>query len=423
MSVFLTSSLLAGCAIGNETSVANPETEKIWQDALEEREKDESPLSIMENEDGSIMENEDDVIPVFDVQGEPIEHAVDIVAVKEYGYAYDKLSEGQKQLYAEIYMILHDMSDNVEISTLDADEIEFIFNCVMVDHPEMYYVYGYTLGKYKRGEEVEKITFEGRYSMTLDERNAKDKTVKEYITDVIESAPQGDDYDKIKYVYDYLIENNDYDVNAKDNQNILSVIENGVTVCSGYAKMTQLLLNSMDIFCTIVNGTACDNSNDVSSDFAKPQLHVWNIVKCNGEYYNLDVTWGDTSISMMDSDGVIQDSTSINYDYMLVSDSELASSHNPDPIVDMPKCNSMKDNYFVHEGLYVESIDETFFAEAFEKAYSNGEYSLTLKASDDKVFDMMQEYLIDESHIFDFVKQDNVKFVPVENRRLMIFRF
>ena len=53
------------------------------------------------------------------------------------------------------------------------------------------------------------------------------------------------------------------------------------SVCAGYARAFQLIMQKLKIPTYYVLG------------FAKED-HAWNIVKLNGRYYNVDLTWDDT---------------------------------------------------------------------------------------------------------------------------------
>ena len=329
-------------------------------------------------------------------------------------YAYSKLSESAKRTYDEIRTILEEYLDEVVLSTLDTDEIDLAFKAVMIDHPEIFYVKGYTLGKYLLNDELVKISFTGSYTMTKEEAEPKKKLVDEYVERALMNAPISDDYEKIKYVYEYLVANNSYDFSAPDNQNVLSVVQNGRTVCQGYAKMMQLMLSRLDIFCTLVNGIG------ISDDFESPSAHVWNLVECNGEYYHVDVTWGDSAFSLSDSSGNELPEIDINYEFMLVPDRLLEGTHEPKPVVELPPAVSMTDNYYVREGLYFSGVDDMKLRAAFDKAFSQGEKMLFLKTNNEMTLERLKEYLFDEQNVFEYTGQDNARFAILEDRNLIM---
>lgn len=120
-----------------------------------------------------------------------------------------------------------------------------------------------------------------------------------------------DEYEKIKYIYTYLIDNVDYDLDAPDNQNIYSALVGKRSVCAGYAKSCQYLLQQLGIYCIYVTGQTTDPNGGVAD-------HAWNIVQCNGQYYYVDTTWGDPIF--LGEDNGYQIPNLIAYDYLCCSE-------------------------------------------------------------------------------------------------------
>lgn len=388
----------------------------------------ESVINMMEDEDNKEFKSASSLL----------KDRQDIITYEDDYYAYSMLGESGKNTYNEILAVLLSMEDDIELTTTDRELIDQCFRCVMVDHPEIFYVTGYSISKFLLGDEIKKITFKGTYTMDKAAADSKRKLVDEYVKKCIEGIDSAwDDYDKIKYVYEYLIKNNEYNLDAPNNQNILSVVENGETVCQGYAKMTQLLLNEIGIFATLVNGQALSGAAsddgiiyDNSSYSSKFDLdndgwgaHVWNIVKSNGNYYNVDTTWGDASFLYTDdAAGSYVEGPDINYDYLLVPDTALFNNHSATPVVKMPSCSSMDDNYYVREGLYFTSVDGDKLQSTFNRAYADGKTYLTIKCSDSSVYDKMKDYFFDKEKIFDYLSGTSVRYVEYQERcALMIY--
>ena len=147
---------------------------------------------------------------------------------------------------------------------------------------------------------------------------------------------------------------------------------------------------------------------------------VWNIVKCNGMYYNVDVTWGDAAITLMDRDGSLSTGLEVNYEFFLVDDATLIGTHDPKPVVRMPMCNTMEDNYYNHEGVYFTSVDTDQLYRAFETAYSSGERYVFLKAASSDVYSALKRHLFDDQNIFEYLGRKNVKYVEFEERDLLM---
>ena len=94
------------------------------------------------------------------------------------------------------------------------------------------------------------------------------------------------DYDTVLKVHDYLIEHFEYDYNTKmANHTDIDGFKDGVMVCSGYSLAAYYLLNKVGVETRVVTGFGGDGE--------PTNNHMWNIVKVDGQWYNLDITWDD----------------------------------------------------------------------------------------------------------------------------------
>ena len=305
-------------------------------------------------------------------------------------FAYERLDQNGKRVYNEIYLTIRDMRGEYELDCDNVDDINRLFLCVMMDHPEIFWVSGYVYTRYTRGDTLEAMGFKGAYTLDSATVASRQASIDAYVDTCLAGVPQADDYTRIKYIYEYIIRNTDYDPSAVDNQNICSVFINGRSVCQGYAKATQYLLNKMGIPCTLVTGTAIGQGN-----------HAWNLVFADGSYYYLDTTWGDANYRY--TEGMSGTFPSISYDYLCVPGSEIFKTHTPDTPVNLPQCISMNDNYYVREGAYFTAIDEGRLSSLFASAREQGRDFVTVKASDANVYADLKRYLLEEQRVFSFI--------------------
>ena len=89
------------------------------------------------------------------------------------------------------------------------------------------------------------------------------------------------DYEKALFVHDYLADNYEYDYSNSDViHDAYRMLITGRGVCSAYANLFKAICNRLGLGCEVV-WTKLDN-------------HDWNVVRINGFWYNVDVTWDDT---------------------------------------------------------------------------------------------------------------------------------
>lgn len=95
-------------------------------------------------------------------------------------------------------------------------------------------------------------------------------------------------WDKEKYIHDFLCENVHYDKLKKPySHEIIGPLGHGVGVCEGIAKSVKVLCDALGIWCMIA---VCGNNPEKGIKYR----HTWNIVKIDGQYYHLDVTFDNT---------------------------------------------------------------------------------------------------------------------------------
>jgi len=350
------------------------------------------------------------------------EEAIERLLRKQKGlYHFDRINSYEQRLYVEILKIMEEYGSGIAISTLTPESIEKVFQCVLNDHPGIFYVVGYRYTKYTLDEITKKITFSASYSIGMTERRNRQVKIDAYVERCLSGLPQGaDDYEKVKYIYEYLINNTEYDATVEDNQNISSVFLRGRSVCQGYAKATQYLLNNVGIPATLVMGKV----------IASGEGHAWNIVKVDGEYYHVDTTFGDASY-ISDSNNEPSGSANmwnnniwpINYDYLLITTAQIEKTHRIDPIVPLVKCTSTRNNYFVREGLFFTNVDEDKLQALFKREYERGSSYITLKCSDNQVFVEMLDYLIEQQNVFRFIDNNEgiVRYVEMEEQLSISF--
>lgn len=365
----------------------------------------------LNNEEQVLLKDEDSgavsARELEDVEQAPAEAVDGLKEEQTQAFHYNRLSEPEQKLYGEILYILQEHLEDIQISTTDSGEVEKVFQCVLNDHPEIFYVEGYTLTRYALGEELKMMTLSGTYSMTPETIEAKKQLIDSYVNQCFASLPTGDgsQYAIARYVYEYLIENTEYDAGAPDNQNICSVFITHRSVCQGYAKATQYLLQKAGIEATLIMGTVQNGEG-----------HAWNLVKLDGENYFMDTTWGDASYQM--TEGSVQNAGSlppINYDYLCVTTGQLSKTHTIEEVVPVPVCTAMTDNYYVREGLYFTELSKDRIADVFARAYERQSSYVTLKCSRREVYEEIRRFLIEEQGIFEFLNPDTGTVSYAEN--------
>lgn len=129
--------------------------------------------------------------------------------------------------------------------------------------------------------------------------------VKELISKL--QATTMNDFEKIKYVNDYIVQNTSYSSETQTSaHSAYTALMEQKAVCQGYALLAQKMLTELGVESLYVVGEAGGVS------------HAWNLVKVNGAWYHLDSTWNDP---------LPDRGQGVRYQYFLTSDTQLKKDH------------------------------------------------------------------------------------------------
>lgn len=274
-------------------------------------------------------------------------------------YYYGLLNEEEKGIYQEIYQGMAGHEDEIYIHCKDAEQANRILGEVLRDYPDFFWCDGAVSStSYEQGDGKESYTIVSpEYNCSAEEKEIRQQQIDEVTSGVLQGiSDEASDYEKILYVYEYIVNSVEYDLEAPDNQNIYSSLVGKRSVCAGYSKAAQYLLERLGISAIYVTGMA-NGSNS----------HAWNLVRCGGEYYHVDTTWGDPVYQIAEGEEAPQ-WENISYDYMCCNDEEIYRTHQADAEYPLPACNGMTWNYYVVNGMYYDSYDADVALNALNSA-------------------------------------------------------
>ena len=234
-------------------------------------------------------------------------------------YYYSQLNENSKAIYDVLYnnkenmksgqysMQIPDSVTNILYQDNGKEKLSEAFqsaiDAIKMDNPDLFYIAFnkillVTETTTRGNSKTYKLSLENDENDTFLSDNFSSKEAVTLAINQLENKRNeilrgavGSDYDKIKYVHDWIVENVEYEttISKKNIHNIYGALIENEVVCGGYAKAFKYLLDELNIPCIIVQGVAT-NSDGVTEN------HAWNYVKLNGKWYGVDTTWDDPVI-------------------------------------------------------------------------------------------------------------------------------
>lgn len=179
--------------------------------------------------------------------------------------------------YGEISKALLNREDRISLEN-SALVTNDVISAIMLDLPELFWFEG----KWKM------IEYEGQrhivpvYNMKKEEIGIAKEILYDRCVEIENLYKNASDYEIVKGIYQWIIQNVKYEIGLFDNgQTVYDALVKRKAVCKGIAKTYQLLLGRFNIFSTLVIGSIDGKAR-----------HIWNVVRLNEKYYNVDVCMG-----------------------------------------------------------------------------------------------------------------------------------
>ncbi len=226
-------------------------------------------------------------------------------------FSYEAGTSYDQEVYDYIKQEMLNCSEYIYLTQfkISAEDVTQVFLDVIFDNPELFNVsssdfrYGYDgTGKYI-------AIIAPNYLYTESEYKVKKALFQNAVDDFLKDIdPAWDDEMKALMVHDKLILNCKYSSNEAIENEVASIytaygaLVDGDAVCQGYTLAYDYLLNKLGVEVTAVV------SNEMN--------HSWSMVKIDGEYYHVDVTWDDPVPDRLGQ---------VYHQYFLLSDEEMLS--------------------------------------------------------------------------------------------------
>lgn len=198
------------------------------------------------------------------------------------------------------------ITDKCEYFYIDSSKMHLITKEISIGRKKQYEFY---IGK---GDN--KTYFIDEFDSKEDVEFAKSELEK-VAKEVLKSA-SGDNYNKIKYIHNWIVDNTEYETRKLANtSNAYGCIVNNSAICEGYARAFKYYMDKLNIPCILVSGDAVDEDG-------KSERHAWNYVYINNDWYAIDTTWDDPIIY---GTGIIKEE--IKYRYFLKGSVTMKKDH------------------------------------------------------------------------------------------------
>ncbi|HAL63911.1 MAG TPA: hypothetical protein DCO93_05645 [Clostridiales bacterium] len=265
------------------------------------------------------------------------------------------------------------------------------------------------------------------YISEEDEQSAvemMDNEINNYL-EAVRDIPSNDVVGKMVVIHDLLCANNVYDTEGLNNEQTngiscnyartaYNMFANNMGVCQGYAMALKAIYDKLNKELKEERGTTEEiiETSFCSSDNI---AHIWNVVKIDGNWYHIDLTWDDIDYN---EETPIQ---SAWHGYFLKTDSEFASDHfkydgNDQPIYDWAFYTNQEVNCYDSKYSQGHIFNLRY---AYLISYSDGAYNIDLGYTLRTDSTLLTDILTTDSFLYEYKQTEESE--PVVYNAIMVF--
>jgi transglutaminase-like putative cysteine protease len=255
-------------------------------------------------------------------------------------YYYSKLDKSNRQIYTMLLSALEAYNNEISINFHLKENIDIakVFTYLGYDYPSLFYVDFSRLDVHI----IEQRAIIRTFFLYSEQESRELKVLLEDVVEEIlksDKCTDEDDYCKGLKINDYLVGNVSFNrSNWKNYNTVVGALLENKGACEAFAKSFKYLCDKIGLKCIYVRGVSStamglskqrdrENRNRESFGFG----HSWNIVKLNGEYVHVDVTWNKTK----------RLGTNATHKYFNILDSDMSKEHCWDRAL-LPRCTSRR---------------------------------------------------------------------------------
>lgn len=265
-------------------------------------------------------------------------------------YQYSSLSTSEKEVYNALVDAIKNTTNvvNVQNKNISYNKGLSLLQKVLADNPQYFWVSKSTsilynpqnnivssyILYYTDGKTTDTIDANFNLTSTANRETINNQIIQlnNKIEEVTNTIPvDATDIEKERLIHDYIVNTVTYDTSVASKTfeygdtlphafDIYGAAIEGKAVCEGYAKLFQYLC-----YCTGINSTQIFGTSNGSN-------HMWNAVKVDNEWYQVDVTWNDTNSA-----------TVSYYGFFNLTSDQMGIDHKSDSTnINVPNCRGTK---------------------------------------------------------------------------------